>query len=232
MAKTKPPDIEVGMLPNDPRRPLKINRLRSARGRIDEFAGREPRLDDPDYTEWDRAVRSLLTELFGASSYLLRFRQLTVRPISYSFGGSTEWSANPKESWEIGLRQAARILDEALEEAEIKLPDPESARAGPRTPTPLVVNISNQNVFSPEIHITISQVLQRLDGLGLSASEKALATEQVQELEAETKGEKRWPMIARSLEAIKSMGKSVYKEVAVPLLVEFLKHEAGLAGHH
>ena len=220
----------MAMAVDDPRRPLLLRRLGTERARIDELLGREPQLEDSDYDEWEQAVRSLIIDIFGAGSYLLRFRQLDIRPISYSVGGS-RWRSDPKQAWLTGLKQAAKILDEAIEEGAISLPVAAKAEThSARAATPVVVNIHNQNIFSPEVHVTISQMLQSLDGLGLSDSEKTIAEEHLRELEVETKGSKRWPIIARSLESIKSIGKSVYKDVAVPLIVEFLKRESGLAG--
>jgi hypothetical protein len=118
---------------------------------------------------------------------------------------------DPKQTWVPGLREAARILDDALEEAQIELPSGQKTpHTGSRT-SPLVVI---HNVFSAEVHVTLNQVLQRLDELQLSEHEKTLAAEQLRELEAETNSGKRWPIIARSLETIKSIGIGLYRDLA------------------
>jgi hypothetical protein len=54
------------MAADDPRRPLKVARLREARGAIATFLTRKPQLKDPEFEEWETSVETLLTELFGA----------------------------------------------------------------------------------------------------------------------------------------------------------------------
>jgi predicted nucleotide-binding protein len=109
----------VGMTPDDPRLPLKISRLKESRSTIASLSQRDPDLDDPEFDEWENKVEELLKEVFGAGGYLLRFRQLTIRPISYSMGGGRRWHADPLQAWKTGLPQAQRLLDEAIEEAEL-----------------------------------------------------------------------------------------------------------------
>lgn len=85
----------------------------------------------------------------------------------------------------------------------------------------MVVNI--HNVFSPNVHVTFTQLLAELETLPFLTSERLAAKEQLQELEAQTKGSKRWGVIGRHLDSIKTLGKGVYEKVALPLVVEFLK---------
>ena len=49
----------------------------------------------------------------------MRFRQLAMRPISYVTGGHKEWYADPNQAWQTGLKQAEKVLSDALEEAEL-----------------------------------------------------------------------------------------------------------------
>lgn len=225
-------DETRGLAAGDPRRPIKVRRLREERERIAGFQGRSPSLDDADFDEWENTVQSLLREVFGASEFLLRFRQLHIRPISYQMGGHRQWYADPGEAWSTGLKHADKILAEAIEEAEVELPLASASDSATKRPAPnIVVTVQNQNVFSPSVHVTVNQLIERLNSMGLSTAEKDVATEHLNELQAETEGQGRWPIIAKSLEAMKSVGKLVYKEVAVPLIVEFLKKEAGLGPH-
>jgi hypothetical protein len=136
--------------------------------------------------------------------------------------------------WSNGLHQAEVVLREALEEAEL---GPVAVAARPTAPTqlpesPIVINVSNviTNAFSPTLNVTFAQLMGNLAAMPLSAVERELAKEELAAIEAETHGSGRWPVIARSLDAIKGIGKGVYKEIAVPLIVEYLKHEAGLHG--
>lgn len=207
---------------------MKLRRLREERARIAAFQARQPTLEDPDFEEWERTVQSLLREVFGAGELLLRFRQVACRPISYYVGGGRQWSSDPTDAWNRGLEHVNKILGEALEEADVGLPLEVENPAPTGRGSSVVVNVHNQNVFSPSVHVTVSQLLERIGTMELTPAEKELARQSVLELETETKGEGRWPIIARSLEATKSLGKTVYKDIAVPLIVEYLKREAGL----
>ena len=214
---------------DDPRRPLKLRRLQKERERIQGFLGRAPDLEDPEFEEWEAAVHSLLVEIFGANEFVLRFKQIKCRPISYGSNGYQDWYADPVQAWTAGLAHAEKVLREALEEGEMAIPQ-EYTPAATRDPRPSVqVVVNNQNIFSPTVHVSVEQLFVQLDAMPLSPAEQAEAKELLTELDAETKGAKRWPLIARSVEALKSLGKGVYKDIVVPLLVEFLKHEAGLA---
>jgi predicted nucleotide-binding protein len=128
MAAKKRAADSTGMAPGDPRWPLKVARLREARAKASSLEGRVPEIDDPEYEEWETAVRMLLTELFGASGYLIRFRQLTIHPVSHFAGGNRQWHSDPHTSWQTGLKQAAAILAEAIEEAEMHIAPAPSAR--------------------------------------------------------------------------------------------------------
>lgn len=135
--KKQPPSPPTAMPFDDPRRPLKVSRLRQAKAAIDAFLERAPTLeDDPEFEEWENSVEMLLTELFGPGGYLLRFRQLSIRPISYSMGGGRRWHADPNEAWPAGLKQADKILAEAIEEAEVTGASAASSGSATRASTP------------------------------------------------------------------------------------------------
>lgn len=119
MAPKKQPQEPVGMSADDPRLPLKISRLKEARAGIATLSQRQPDLHDPEFDEWENKVEELLKEIFGAGGYLLRFRQLKIRPINYFMGGERRWHADPIEARNTGFPQAQRVLDEAIEEAEL-----------------------------------------------------------------------------------------------------------------
>lgn len=229
--KRPAPASSSGLPLSDPRRPVKVRRLAEERQRIPAFLDREPLLKDPDFEAWESSVALLLEEIFGTTEFLKRFRQLRFRPIAYSMMAPPQWYSDPRQAWTSSLNLADKVLRDALEEAAIELPEiPTLSPPASATPS-IVVNVSNQNVFSPEIHVTIAQLLDRVDSLPLSDQERSIAKEHLQELRDETEGAKRWPIIAKSLEGLKSLGKSVYKEVAIPLIVEFLKRESGLGGN-
>jgi hypothetical protein len=129
--------------------------------------------------------------------------------------------------FEEGMRQAKFILEDALEEFDVSPPkaEPVSAKAPLRQPQ-IVVNV--HNVLSQTNHVEISQVISNLDTLDLPPEQRSQAKAHAEELAKETLGEQRWPVLAKSLDALKSMGKSVYENVALPLVLEMLKRQTGL----
>ena len=125
------------------------------------------------------------------------------------------------------MKRAEAIIAAAIEEAEIPSEKIEPPRKQVLTPTPqLVINITN--MLSQVTNVEIAQVLQNLNNLGLTPSQKEEAGRLATELDAEVKGQKRWPILARCINGLKTIGDTVYKQVAIPLLLEMLKKEMGL----
>jgi len=129
--------------------------------------------------------------------------------------------------FEADIRQARSIIVDALEEISVSPPKAEPAPAKePMRQTQIVVNV--QNVLSQTNHVEISHLISNLDTLGLPPEEHSQAEAHAKELAKEAMGEQRWPVLAKSLDALKSMGKLVYENVALPLILEMLKRQAGL----
>jgi len=214
-------------------RELKIRRLREAIDRIPAFDERGPLLEDTEFDSWGRGVLQILTELFdpGVFGYAQRFARITCRSI-YMGGGYTRrrsFKSDYLEVWSRGLREKEIILRQALEEAEtveeIPVPVPQSILTAPLPPTPHVtINVSqaNQNVASAtnRTEVSMSTELVRLfDELQIPADHR-------QELEApirEAEGSLR-----KCVDAVKRIGGVAVKDVALPLLVEYLKRREGL----
>ncbi len=57
---------------------------------------------------------------------------------------------------------------------------------------------------------------------------RSAAESHAKHLEVEIKGQQRWPILAKSIEALKMLGKPVYENVALPLVLEMLKKQSGL----
>ena len=160
-AKKKQVEYEP-MAADDPRLPLKLGRLREARASIAQFSAREPRMDDPDFDAWENKVQELLKEVFGASGYLLRFRQLSIRPLSYQIDGGKRWFGDPRQAWETGLPQADQVLAEAIEEAEVM------SGAGGQSSVPVAERTHSNRVFVVHGHYdaareTVARFLERLE---------------------------------------------------------------------
>ncbi len=222
-----------------PHRNLKVERLRSAVEVIPQFAARTPRKDDPEFTQWSKGVTQLLRDLFvepDMLGYMGRFVKIRFRATIADRAGNQSFQPDYRAVWARGLQEADVVLREALGEAELGLPvsheSPSPSIAGREQP--IVINVTNAvtNSFSPTVQVTFTQIVAELDKLVLTPAEREAARSELVAIDEETRGEQRWPLIARSLETLKALGKGVYKEVAIPLVVEFLKHQAGLKPPH
>ncbi len=211
---------------------LHLTRLRESLGAIKSFREKNLTPFDPAFRSWKDRTQQSLEELFGRDhNYLRRFSSLhfsEVRLIvSMRPGGHRQWSGRDQETFESNLEEAHSILTDALEEFPIR---EKQARSAPTTPferPQIVVNVVN--VLSQSTHVELGQILSTLDSLGLQPDDLFQAKNHAEKLAEETAGEQRWPILAKSLDALKSMGKSVYENVALPLLLEMLKKQAGLS---
>lgn len=192
--------------------------------------------EDPEFTQWRNGVQQLLQDLFTEShmlGYMGRFARIhflsRIRPRGYS---KAHFQSDYREVWKNGLLEAELVLKEALEEAALGPRMPAKAAVPPASPSqsPIVVNVTNfvSNAFSPTFHVTLGDLLETLDGRGLSPLEHDAVRAELEAIDAETTGLQRWPVIAQSLETLKSFGRDVYRDFAVPLIVEFLKQQSGL----
>lgn len=219
-----------------PHRDLKIERLGAAIAKIQTLAARSPLDDDPEFTQWHKGTLQVLQELFTEShmlGYMGRFVKIHFRSRIRLRGHSkASFQADYREVWANGLREAELVLKEALEDAALGPKVTARAAAGAMQPqsSAIVVNVNNyiSNAFSPTLHVTLAELVEALDGRGLTPSERDAARAELEAIDLETAGQQRWPVIARSLETLKSFGKGVYKDFAVPLIVEFLKQQSGL----
>ena len=71
-------------------------------------------------------------------------------------------------------------------------------------------------------------MIKNLDNLNLSSEDRIQAEKHAKDLSEEVKGQQRWPILAKSLEALKALGKSAYEQVAIPLILDMLKKQSGL----
>jgi hypothetical protein len=212
---------------------LHLGRLRESLQDITSFRDNRVTAFDPNFKTWKDRTKQSLDELFGSEhNYTRRFSSLVFQEICLRVnftgrGSGSGWSSRDQETFDNDLDSAHAILKDALEEFPIlaKQVPPTTAE----TPSPrhhIVVNVTN--VLSQTTHVELSQILSTLDSLGLSHDELPQAKTYAQELAAEAQGQQRWPILAKSLEVLKSMGKSVYENVALPLLLEMLKKQTGL----
>ena len=214
---------------------LHLKRLRESLGSIQEFRENRVNAYDPRFKYWQQRTLQSLTELFGEGhNYVARFLSLKFRNLQYrvatlrSGGGiAPVWSQQDQTIFENDLQLAHAILFDALEEFSVLATQAQPAATSTPSKQPqIVVNVTN--VLSQSTHVELSQVISNLDSLGLPPDQLAEAKKHAQDLAKEAQGEQRWPILAKSLEALKSLGKAVYENVALPLLLEMLKKQTGL----
>lgn len=211
---------------------LHLGRLRESLQAITGFRDKRVTAFDSNFKTWRERTKQSLSELFGQEhDYTRRFSSLQfwkVR-VRVSMGRSSgpEWSRQDQETFDNDLDRARALLTDALEEFPVLADQvPPTAASAPSPRPHIVVNVTN--VLSQTTHVELSQIFSTLDSLGLPPDELSQARTHAQELAEEAQGQQRWPILAKSLEALKSMGKSVYENVALPLLLEMLKKQTGL----
>jgi hypothetical protein len=229
--------VEVGRLRGplmepymDFRRELHVKRLRDGSARLDEVS----RLNahHPDFRIWRDRTNQAFGQLFGRGhDHTTRFSQLQFWHARASIGyEERDWSPRDQQLFTEDLHKARRILQDALEELEVALPElPGSDLTAPiRVGSVTPITIKVHNVLAESSHFYFSDLIANLDALGLSQMDRSAAESHARQLEVEIKGQQRWPVLAKSIEALKMLGKPVYENVALPLVLEMLKTQAGL----
>ncbi len=213
----------------DPKKQLHLKRLKECLEQIPKLEGRSAY--DPEFKTWLTQTRSSLIELFGERSLNDRnLIKITFIEAGYRMGRPTGPSPRDLQVFKDGVKMAESVIKKAIEEAEFTAdvvetpyePPPKPVKSSPQ----ITVNVIN--MLSQVTNVEITQLLQNLNNLGLTASQKAQAEQLTKELDAEVKGQKRWPILGRCIEGLKALGDTVYKQVAIPLLLEMLKKEVGL----
>jgi hypothetical protein len=214
-------------------RELKIRRLREAIERIPAFIRREPLIEDTEFDSWNRGVLQILSEIFEARpfGYAENFKRISCRAIHVGGGyrQRRSFKSDYLEVWNRGLREKENILREALEEAEtvVEPPVPVSQRplTAPLPPAPhytINVNQTSQNVASATNQTEVSMTIE----LGRLFDDLQIPAERRHELEGpirEAEGSLR-----KCVDAVKKIGGVAVKDVALPLLVEFIKKQSGI----
>jgi hypothetical protein len=103
---------------------------------------------------------------------------------------------------------------------------PPVAASAPSSRPQIVVNVTN--VLSQSTDIELSGILTTLDSLGLPPDKLLQAKTYAKELAEEAQGQQRRPVMAKSLQALKALGKSVYENVTLPMPLDMLKKQTGL----
>ncbi len=213
----------------DDQHSLHVKRLEQALGQLPAFRERDQPAWDPEFQRWkDRALQSLRFLWGMKNEYVIRFQRLGFWQLRVVRSNERVWDDRDQTRFDADMLSAEEIIRDALEEVHVapsQSPSQPAATPG-RPPTEITVNVTN--VLSQSTTIQLTQVLAELDELDLSREERDQATKLTQELAAEARNQRRWPVLARPLEQLRAMGKTVYERVAIPLLLEMLKKQAGL----
>jgi len=141
---------------------------------------------------------------------------------------STGWTVFDEGEFQKSLTMSLQLLEDALEEADVPPPrtpsQPQVLSGG--SVSPIVLNVTN--VLSQSTTVQIAQVLRQLEELGLSPAVVSHAKDLATDLNKEIEGEQRWPVLGKILNSLQALGKPVYENVVIPLLLEMLKKQAGL----
>jgi len=209
----------------EPQRKLHIKRLSESLDKIPELLSKT--VHDTEFKMWEERTERSLEAIFGSKhSYSYEFGSLIFQEPRVKLPGES-WTREDQKNFERDMERAKGIITDALEEAGFV---PETQKQG-KVATPyathqVVVNIVN--TLSQTTNVTVSQILQNLNQLGLTVEQEKEARRLIEELDSEVKGEKKWSVIGKSLEGLKSLGKSVYQNVGLPLLLEIIKKELGI----
>ncbi len=212
---------------------LHLGRLRESLEAINTFHDSGVTAADSSFKTWRERTKQSLSALFGDQhAYTRRFSSLQFWEVRVSVrmsrSSGPDWSHRDQEVFDNDLDRARAVLTDAIEEFPVLADQtPPVATSAPSARPQIVVNVTN--VLSQSTHVELSQILNTLDSLGLPSDKLLQAKTHARELAEEAQGKQRWPVLAKSLEALKSLGKSVYENVALPMLLEMLKKQTGLS---
>ena len=207
-------------------RELHTRRLRKALEFIQEIRQKNITALDSEFESWKERVEQSLAVLFGKNhDYASMFWQLGFWLMRADIGGGIRWSKEDQEIFTKDLTRAENVLSDALEELPIteRLTTEPTKLKTEHHQAPIVINI--HNILSQTTTVDIKQLISSIDGLGLSQQNMELAKQHANDLAIEAKGQQRWPVLAKSLEALKGIGKTAYERIAVPLILEMLKKQ-------
>lgn len=212
----------------DDLRSLHVKHIREGLEKIPELRRGQENAWKPTFKAWrDRVVQGLKVVFGEDHDYAKRFSYLSFWATRISTR-RRYWSPQDQEKFEEDLYRAERLLSDVIEELEVASPPLRATKreGTDRLKPQVVVNV--MNLLSQTTEVQINQVLESLQDLGLSGKDRELAEKHAKELAEEARGKQRWPVLAKSLEVLKTLGTSVYQRVALPLLLEMLKRQAEL----
>lgn len=216
----------------DERQKLHLRRLKECADQIDDL--KEGTAEDPGFDRWRGKVKRALKVLFGEESdYSDAFWHLNFRVPGLVLGdpSANQWTRRDEENYQEDLTRAQSIIEEAIEEAVMARPTPNSPRQqrepDPKLQMPPIVVQQIQSVSQMQ-EVSLSQVIGSIDDLGIEEEEREETKRLAEEFRREAEGKRRWDSLGSILEKMRGLGETVWKQVAVPLIVEMARREAGL----
>ena len=182
--------------------------------------------DSLAFDQWHSRTEQSLVLLFGEElAYVRRFAHLLfLEGVMRPYGGGP--TSGDMAAFRSGLKQAQAILKDALEELPLVPSDQPNLTSKPIARPEIVVNVFN--ALSQTTIASFAQVIEAAETLPLPPDEIDQVKVAAEEFAKEANGEQRWPVLARALDKLKSFGSAAYQRVALPLLLELLKKQAGL----
>lgn len=210
-------------------RELHTRRLTEARALIPQWKEGSENAFAPEFSSWKQRVQHSLEQLFGKDHHYFRsFRHLRFWVTRMAVRGVTiRWAPQDQERFLDDLSKADQIIADALEELPSTQQPAAIAQKGTGHVTPSVV-VNVQNILSQSATIDLAQLSAVIEALPLRTDTKEAAQNHAEKLAEEVAGKQRWPLMAKSLEALQALGKGVYEKVALPLLLEHIKRQSGL----
>jgi hypothetical protein len=205
------------------KRELHLDRLRRGLAKISELSTRDARKDDPEFEAWRQEMIQALDVVLPDDNYSIRLANTSFNDHAGSY--SYNYIPDHQKYRLNGLRAAELLLTAAIEEAELG-PQTSQMKPSPEKEPSIVVNVTN--VLTQTVHVELTQLFRAIDALDLAPAERERAKNFAAEIQQETNGKQQWSVLAKSLDGLRELGKTAYKEVAIPLLLELLKKQAGL----
>src|SRR2546430_10955068 len=216
---------------SDPQKELHIGRLRESLEQLLEWRKTPGAARTQGFQNWRERTKHSLMQVFGRDDeYTKRFSKLSFCvPRMVVHGGTSMWTQDDERACREDIYKAEQLLKDALEEA----PGIQKSVAKHHSPIPAsqeapAVVVQVLHVLAQQTSVDVRQLVASIEAMPLDQESKRAAEEHVRLLEEEARGQHRWSVMAKSLDFLKGLGKGVYEKVALPLLLEIIKRQAGL----
>jgi hypothetical protein len=209
---------------------LQLKRLREARDQIADFQRPGFNVFSPAFETWRRRVRGALEAVFGPDHrYVIKFLGLHFSVPRMRFAGAPEWDRDDQEAWVDDWSKVPAFLGDVIEELETAAPPaPVPAMPAPTRPPALTIVVNNNNILQSTTAVSVTQVLDIVNSLQLSETQREEVRDLVKEFDDGAKANKPMSVLGKCIDGIKAYGPTVFKDVAAPLLLGWMKQHAGI----